>query len=424
MKQGERGSFTIEAILTLPVFMAAFITIASLAMVARAESRTQYAIDQVAKEISRYCYVADRANLLLRPSDGSQKKVDSVDEAVGAMMDFANNISNIGASVSDSDGNVGQRIEALVNSTSSEDFQTITTSAKKVYDSLGPLTDDPKGAITALAQVAASKGASKIVSRIIAQPLCKKLVQPYLSNGGDVDEELKRIGIESGLDGLDFSMSTFLMDGRTINVVVIYTIKVNGLGFFDQDIVVKQTASTAAWLSGGTKLSELPEVSYWEQSSADRGKAFTDELKKDNPHKGVKGGVGVDLYDQSTNTFTAVHSINVFSASYSQFNSNAEGSGADKYELKENAIKSKVKSYANDLKNAVKKIGENVEMEDGTECMTGQSDTIIRNHELIIVVPDETRKSQDALDAMNDIATEIEQETGVKVTITYRDKAL
>ena len=40
------------------------------------------------------------------------------------------------------------------------------------------------------------------------------------------------------------------------------------------------------------------------------------------------------------------------------------------------------------------------------------------------MVPDETRKSQDALDAMNDIATEIEQETGVKVTITYRDKAL
>ena len=428
LDHNERGSFTIEAVLTLPLFMVAFITIASLALVAKIEGRTQYAIDQVAKEVSRYCYVADRANLLVKPSDDAQAKVDSVDDAVGAMMDFANNVSSVASKAGgdeDGEGDLGARIKAVVDNTSGEDFQTITTSAQTVLNSLGPLADDPKGAITALAQVAASKGASKLVSRIIAQPLCKMLAQPYLANSDDVNEELEKMGVVGGLDGLDFSLSTFLMDGRTINVVVVYTIKVNGFGVFDQEVVVRQTASTAAWLSSGKKLSELPkEESKWKNPSADRGKQFVEELKEDQPQQGVKGGKGVDLYDQGSNTFTTVNSINVFSASYSQYNSGVDGKGAEKYSLKKDTIKAKAKSYATKLKNDVRKIGDTLEMEDGRSCMTGESDTVERKYQLILVVPDETRESSDALTIMNEIASEIETETGVKVSITYRDNAL
>lgn len=52
--KGEKGSFTVEAILSLSIFMFAFVTIVSLATVAKIESTTQYAIDQTAKEISKY----------------------------------------------------------------------------------------------------------------------------------------------------------------------------------------------------------------------------------------------------------------------------------------------------------------------------------------------------------------------------------
>ena len=51
--KGEKGSFTVEAILSLSIFMFAFVTIVSLATVAKIESTTQYAIDQAAKEISK-----------------------------------------------------------------------------------------------------------------------------------------------------------------------------------------------------------------------------------------------------------------------------------------------------------------------------------------------------------------------------------
>ncbi len=62
-KQNERGSFTIEAILSLSIFMFAFMAIVSLATIAKVESTTQYAIDQVAKEVAQYYYIAERVGM-------------------------------------------------------------------------------------------------------------------------------------------------------------------------------------------------------------------------------------------------------------------------------------------------------------------------------------------------------------------------
>ena len=43
---------------------------------------------------------------------------------------------------------------------------------------------------------------------------------------------------------------------------------------------------------------------------------------------------------------------------------------------------------------------------------------------MILVVPEEAKKNSDSLAILNEIASEIEDETGVKVSITYRDSAL
>mgnify|MGYP001124281009 CR=1 FL=1 len=88
--KGEKGSFTVEAILSLSIFMFAFVTIVSLATVAKIESTTQYAIDQTAKEISKYTYIASRANLLVHPKDSAEATVDSIDEAVFRKVDAPN----------------------------------------------------------------------------------------------------------------------------------------------------------------------------------------------------------------------------------------------------------------------------------------------------------------------------------------------
>ena len=145
------------------------------------------------------------------------------------------------------------------------------------------------------------------------------------------------MGVVNGLDGLDFSLSTFLMDQRTINVVLVYEIDVKGFGIFDQKLIVKQTASTAAWLADteGVKLSDVAsKTSAWQKSDMERGKDYVSELQGENPHQGVKNGVGVDLYDQDSNTFTAVHSMNVFAASYSDYVRSGDGTKASDYILK------------------------------------------------------------------------------------------
>ena len=420
--KGEKGSFTVEAILSLSIFMFAFVTIVSLATVAKIESTTQYAIDQTAKEISKYTYIASRANLLVHPKDSAEATVDSIDEAVQSMYDFSDVLSS-------STGGNGVTLNSeglsdMLSGMSGDDFKSITASAQNVYNSFAPLMSDPKGAITALAQVVAQKGGSALVSRVIAQPLCKALLPKYITQQDDASAVLEKMGVVNGLDGLDFSLSTFLMDQRTINVVLVYEIDVKGFGIFDQKLIVKQTASTAAWLADteGVKLSDVAsKTSAWQKSDMERGKDYVSELQGENPHQGVKNGVGVDFYDQDSNTFTAVHSMNVFAASYSDYVRSGDGTKASDYILKREKIKAALKAYANALNRAVDSISESIEMSDGTDCQTALEKTMHREKVLIIVVPEEATEFASLL---QEIANEIEQETGVKVNITYRDKAL
>ena len=128
---------------------------------------------------------------------------------------------------------------------------------------------------------------------------------------------------------------------------------------------------------------------------------------------------------QNSNTFKSVHSMNVFSATYSDYQKVAANEkNPENYTLKKDKIKSVAKKYANSLLNNIDDIDENITMKDGTECQTALESVRHRNAEIILVVPEEAKADSDNLAILNEIASEIEAETGVKVSITYRDKAL
>lgn len=432
--RGERGSFTIEAALVLPLFMFAFMAIASLAIAAKVEASTQYAIDQTAKEISRYCYIASKANLLAEKSD-TDERIGKIDDAIGAAFDFGNVLGDTAGNYIPS-GGAGSKdfITQLTDMASGldaqqlqDDFGKVSESAQQLYTAGSELLKDPKGAISALAQLVAKKAVPTIVSRVIANPLCKALVPKYITSNSDADELFERWGVEGGLDGLDFSMSTFLTDGRSVNVVVVYKLKVNGYGFFDQVIMVKQTASTAAWLAGEKtpKLSEVAQSqSKWTRGDLQRGKDFVAELKAENPTMGVKAGTGIDLYDQDTNTFSSVHSLNVFTSTYSEYDKTGSQNKVDNYTLKDDSVKRTIKGYAKKLSEDTDKVGDMLTMEDGRQVQTANDEIMKRKMKLIVVVPEEASKNQEMLDSLNQLAAEIEEETGVKVNLTYRESAL
>ena len=72
----------------------------------------------------------------------------------------------------------------------------------------------------------------------------------YLTEG-DVDEYLKDYGIVHGLNDLDFGDSSLLDDGRSIKIAVVYKVNTKRLtfGLVDTDIMLRQVAITAAWVT-------------------------------------------------------------------------------------------------------------------------------------------------------------------------------
>lgn len=421
--KSERGSFTIEAILSLSIFMFAFVTIVSLATIAKVESTTQYAIDQVAKEISQYYYIAERVGIANTESGG----VDEIDDAVQAIFDFTDKSTTVASNYSSTTATeLGSMLDTF--SGIGNDVNEVAAAAENVYNSFGPIFEDPKSIVSALATMMDKMGKEvgyELITKIIAQPLCKALVPKYITSSSGADETLEKMGVVDGLDGLDFRMSSFLTDQRSINVVVVYQIKVNGFGIFDDTLVIKQTASTAAWVTG-TRLKDInSSTSNWEKGDFERGKDYVDKIQSEHSSQAVEEGVGVDIYDQNTNTFTSVHSMNVFSVTYSDYQKVAANEkDPDNYFLKKSKIKSTVKGYANKLLTNIGKIDDSITMEDGTQCQTALESVKHRSAEIILVVPEEAKSNADNLAILNEIAAEIEAETGVKVNTTYRDKAL
>ena len=423
-KRNERGSFTLEAILALSIFMFAYIALASLSAVAKVESATQYAIDQVAKEISQYYYIVDRAGLVKIDPDGA-KPTEAVENAIGGVFDFVNTAKDI------ADQNSGNNLPNGIPDFSSaldsldkvsNDVKSISDAAQNMYTQLGPALSDPKGTISCLTAMLKSDISRTIVSRIIAQPLCRALTPKYIVSNGEADEALEKMGVIGGLGGLDFGMSSFLADGRSINVVVIYQLKVNGFGVFDRTLLIMQTASTAAWVTGTSMAEAVESSSLWSLSSLDRGKAFVAMLKEENGSKAVAPGRGIDLYDQASNTFTEIYSVNVFMKSYSEYASTSDDpASASNYSLKESAIKSLVKKYANTLLGHINKIDIDLTMEDGRTVQTNLQN---RSATIILIAPVEAKENAESLAILNRVASQIQSETGVTVQWTYREEAL
>ena len=218
-------------------------------------------------------------------------------------------------------------------------------------------------------------------------------------------------------------MSDFLGDGRSINIVLVYRVKTNGYGIFNNHYVIKQTASTAAWVKGQS-LQEIYELSsIWDRKKLERGKEFVAVLKGENPKAAVKGGVGVDMYDINSDTYTSVNSVNVFMATYSTYKQNTEATTEPQnYSLKKSRVKSVIKEYAKELTKSVDKINSNIEMEDGTELSV--SGTKDRKKKLLIILPEEADDNENFIKILDEISSEINKETGVLVKYEFREKAL
>ena len=223
VKRNEKGDIAIEALLGLIVFILGFMAVLMFSMLIRLEASTQYAVDQVAKEVSQYYYIVEKAGLLPDSSAPQpdttviNNNMNNAKDAIGDMQKLAGSLNS-----GNYDNILGQ-IDAV-----GSNAEDAVNSAKKLKSGIsGTDWNEQLGIILNLT---VKSGTNRLVGCLIADPICSMLFPKYIS-ASDLDAYLKANGIEDGKDGLHFERSTFLADGYTINVVLNYKVNLKALTF-------------------------------------------------------------------------------------------------------------------------------------------------------------------------------------------------
>lgn len=229
--QKNKGALTVEACISLTIFLMVFLTILYLMRIVLAYGVVQHSINQVAKEISSYTYFYAASGLksvddTIQSSTQSGKKKfnESVESVVNVYTEFeklGSTAGNIGSAVSDGDIN---KLNGAIN-----ELGTNISGTKEAIsgaaDTIKSIVEDPIGALKAVGSVILS-GANETAKTAICGEISRGLMAKYISPDGyaAADARLKKLRIIDGLGGLNFSASTFWSNGSDIEIVVCYTI--------------------------------------------------------------------------------------------------------------------------------------------------------------------------------------------------------
>lgn len=367
------GSLTVEASLALTFFIIGYLVIISLVYTVRAEKTVQQGINRTASEIARYCYAAERLSL----TQYIEQAGITAGEAIDSIGGFAN----------------------------------LSAESEKSGDSSG----------SSLAELADRLSGEAYLSGIAGEPVIRAVFAGCASGGGEsADEKLKRLaGITSG--DIDFRYSSLLKDGKTVEIVAVYRVKLKTFGLFGKKgitLTMKNTAVTSAWVTEqhgpGDNIS-----TKWSLTSFERGRAWVSEIKAENSMTAVKSGKGIDLCIKGC--YSMISSVNLFTKTYTDC-SVPGSTSPDDYTVKEEELEKILSGYAAKLLECIDKHGMHLVNEktgagipDWREISTG---------ELIIVVPAEASESARIKLALENTAARVLENTGVEVKFEYREKAL
>jgi hypothetical protein len=375
------GSLTVEATLSVPIFMFAFLLLISFANQARTESIVQHSISQTAKELSTYFYLTDKTKM---PSYSSGVTADATKK-------FAQNFLSL---------------SKLPQFDDSPQKNSSPNLSKNKKDSTSQL-------LNSLVDLVINKGGQELLSRTLVQPYCQLKFEENLKLGGSkkqIDEHLKSLQIDNGGNGLDFSDSKILLDGKTIEIVVTYQVKSMFPMIFNRERTVRQIASTAAWIKHNP-FNDENKLSKWKLNSLTRGRVWLDEIRKENAEIAVAPGVGVDLYSNGNCTY--IYSMNVFSSSYCLGDING-----NYFELNKQGVKAQLEKYADKSLSQINEMPAQIELQNGKTIQVAKDKKIIT---VQIIVPEEAAQFNDHLYQLSE---EIKNDKGINIMWTFREKAL
>ena len=255
----QRGILTVEASLILMIFIAAYIALLSMMNVYRAYTCIQNAIDQTAKQVSEYAYIAKKLgvhNIGQTASDESGEFTDKTKKMLNTIQVFFNasangleNATNVTTNILDEGSE--QYPEDILSQMDSvgQSAQEIYDAGQAMHTSVSDYFSDEKAIFNGILAVI-KDGAYDAVKLAVAMPISRAVTNKYLQ--GFPNGYLEKLGVQGGKNGRNYWGSSFFLDMQSIEICATYKIRIP-LPFIDKfDFTLKNTASTRAWIGDGS----------------------------------------------------------------------------------------------------------------------------------------------------------------------------
>lgn len=255
-KKTEKGSATIEAIVSLSIFIFAFVAIYSIVNMCLVQAAVQQALNKSAKEISQYYYFITKFQL---EEVASGKTLDEKSQkALGVLSTFEDTLSK-GEDAAQKVGNTVDnitKVEEIENNinASIESMKNLKVSVENLSEVFADVETNPLDYAKSFAALAASQDVEDAKSDVAAQ-LAKVMSRRHFTSveSGKYGEiyalDLESLGVKNGFEGMDFSQSKILQEEspRDIELVVVYELQVADILPFDFSITISQSAKTRGW---------------------------------------------------------------------------------------------------------------------------------------------------------------------------------
>ena len=258
-KDKQEGFITVEASLILMIFIAAYMALLSMLNVYRAYTSIQNAIDQSAKQISEYSYIAKKLgvhNIGQTASNDAGEFSDKTKKMLNTIQVFFNASANGLENATDVSNNILDESSQAYPEDIMAQMENVGKSAQEIYDSgqamYTSVTDyfsDEKAIFNGILAVI-KDGAYDAVKLAVAMPISRAVTNKYLA--GFPKGYFENLGVQGGKNGINYWGSSFFLDMQSIEISASYKMRIP-LPFVDKfDIRLKNTASTRAWIGDGS----------------------------------------------------------------------------------------------------------------------------------------------------------------------------
>ncbi len=290
----ERGSATIEAVISFTGFLFVIFTILNVSNFCRAQMLISNAVDTATKEITQYSYFYKMSGLQKLSEDvaghanDGKTNLNSVVDTVGglyssltgAVDNTTEHATNIKNAVDEGTVNMDDIQNTLASV--KNDGTNIKTSMDSVMSAYNAVLDNPLLYMKSIIAVAGNESLNMIKSHIIAAPLARAFtIKHFGETTEEADKTLEALGVVDGIDGLNFKMSTIFSSEtpEDVHIVVYYKLRIVQLfNWATLEVPMCKESVARAWL-GGDNVQKLvaPMVPEVEEETTDSEQTDTGE---------------------------------------------------------------------------------------------------------------------------------------------------